>query len=319
MAIAALMMCGILLSTLDTAILYACIIAGYVILSAVIPGVALSDMAGKMLATTVVGCVSLAATIVRGRNHRQIIAQAAKLTRFRDRILDARNMEPAARYSSAVAQEINKIVASISSDAQIAQREGGETAIEPARRIRQATDRAERLIAGLFSFGEQRPVHLTTVDIDAVMKEREPRLSSSMREGVELFLRLSPETKVLRIDVERFYNAIYTLIRKAEKSIPGHGTITIETTVTDLPLGNDLEMPAGDYCTVIIDSTGPETGDGSQVFEPFFTTGEFGTGDMDLAAAYGTVRQSGGQIEAKSNGQHGSMFVVTVPRQTSTN
>ena len=52
----------------------------------------------------------------------------------------------------------------------------------------------------------------------------------------------------------------------------------------------------------------------ARIFEPFFTNGEFGTGDLELAAAYGIISQSDGRIDITSDPEHGNSFVVLLPK-----
>jgi len=158
------------------------------------------------------------------------------------------------------------------------------------------------------------------VDLDEVMKSHKELIASSVRENITVHIRPSDEKKMLNIDVELVCEAIQTLVRKAQENIPGHGAITIRTQMADLSQRDEFHLPAGAYCSVKVSNSGPVETQSikNDVFEPFFTTGEFGTGDMDVAAAYGIVRQSGGLIEMKFEPECGSIFVVTLPLQKST-
>jgi signal transduction histidine kinase len=155
------------------------------------------------------------------------------------------------------------------------------------------------------------------VDIDEVMESHRQWLRSSLRDNITLRLIPTAERIILNIDVELFCEAIRLLAMKAQENIPGYGTIEIRTEIADLAQGDEQHLPSGAYCAVIISNSGmvEREGAANRVAEPFFTDGEFGIEDMKLAAAYGTVRQSGGLIETGLDPELGATFVVTVPRQ----
>ncbi|HUX13610.1 MAG TPA: histidine kinase dimerization/phospho-acceptor domain-containing protein [Spirochaetia bacterium] len=314
--IIAVVLCSVLLSPLDTVGAYAITIAGCLIVPAVTPGISLSDMNDTIVLATIVGGVSLAASVVHRRDLKQIEAQTAELARNSDRILGAKKMEAIARLSSGLAHEFNNIMTAIRANAQLIESMSTGNAGESAKRIHLSTVRAARLTEGLLSFSEQQLLEPTTVDIDEVMKSHKQRLKAAVRENVSVHLHLSDEKKILNIDVELVCEAIQALVRKAQENIPGHGSITIRTKIADLSLGDELHLPAGAYCSVTVSNSGPAASNAGEnrVFEPFFTTGEFGTGDLYLAAAYGTVRQSGGSVEMKVDPEFGAAFVVMIPR-----
>ena len=96
------------------------------------------------------------------------------------------------------------------------------------------------------------------------------------------------------------------------------GVITVETSnhsraepaVADAP-------PAGDYVRVSVRDSG--TGMSPEVlaraFEPFFTTKPPGAGSgLGLSQAFGTARQSGGEVVIESAVGHGTTVMVDLPR-----
>ncbi len=89
------------------------------------------------------------------------------------------------------------------------------------------------------------------------MRTHEQILKSLVRENITVLLRPSLESKILRVDVEHFCRAIQTLVRKTQETIPGGGTIVVETRIADLPQGDGVSLPAGAYCAIIISNSGP--------------------------------------------------------------
>ncbi len=299
--------------------MYAITFAGYLLVPTLVPTVVLKDMINILVITSVVGGVSLAAVSSRINSLKQIAEQAATLEKNRDLLVDEKKMEAVARISAGVGHEFKNILRRINDHAESVERRSNDPAVEIANRVLQATGRASRMTEKLLSFSEQQLLNPALVEIGMVMKQREEKIRSALRPGVTLDLRNTPEPKILHIDVEHFCDAIEVLVRKAAENIPEKGTVRIRTRSVRLQQGEDNRLAAGTYCEFIIGNSGPPPiqQDRISVFEPFFTLGEFGTGDMNLAAVYGIVRQSGGQVETQVDRELGSIFVVMVPIQTS--
>ncbi len=315
--ITAIVLSSILLSLVDTLATYVIVIAGYLIVMSVLPGIGLTDVINPITIATVIGAVSIAASSVNDKDLEQIQAQTSDLAKNHDRILDAKKMEAIARLSSGLAHEFNNVMMAIGANAQIIERTTNGGARERARRINLSTVRAAHLTERLLAFSEQQLLHPTMVDIDEVMESHKQWLRSSLRDNITLRLIPTAEQIILNIDVELFCEAIRLLAMKAQENIPGSGTIAIRTEIADLAQGDEQHLPSGAYCAVVISNSGmvEREGAANRVAEPFFTDGEFGIEDMKLAAAYGTVRQSGGLIETGFDPELGATFVVTVPRQ----
>jgi CheY-like chemotaxis protein len=101
--------------------------------------------------------------------------------------------------------------------------------------------------------------------------------------------------------------------------MPRGGKITIETANVDLAASEASahDLSAGPH--VLLSFT--DTGDGmsaeimSHLFEPFFTTKDKGKGTgLGLSTVYGIVKQSGGDVWARSAPGEGTTFTICLPR-----
>jgi len=305
-----------LLAPVDTIVCYAATVLGYLLVPQLLPGIEFSDVTNVIMVATMIGSVSLSQTVLRNRDLVQIEQQTAELLKNQDRLLEAKKMESVARLSSGVAHEFNNILMAISGNAEILEMMMDGTAAEHIGRIRKSVNRAARLTENLLSFSQQQLLQPVTVDLDEVLRVHELKLKASVESGVTLSISSSTEGKTVHLDIELFCRAIQTLVKESASDIDGHGTITIQTRVCDISKDNELYLPAGTYCAIDISDGIPVTVTpaGNRQFEPFFTTGEFGSGDVDLAAAYGIIRQSGGHVETKTGEGSGTTFVVMIPR-----
>jgi len=318
-ALIPVVLCGVLLSRVDTVVMYAITFVGYLLVPTLVRNVMLTDMVNILVITSVVGAASFAAASSRMSSLRQITEQAAILERNRSLVADQRKMEAVARISAGVGHEFMNILRQIDYHAERIERGGPDgPAVEIAKRVLRATRRAGRTTEQLLSFSEQQLLHPAPVEIGTVLKQHEKRLRSALRPGITLVIRNSPEPKILHIDIEHFCDAIESLVRKAEENIFDAGTVTIQTRTANVREGDVYHLLSpGTYCEFMIGNSGPAPieHERNRVFEPFFTFGEFGTGDMNLASAYGIVRQSGGSVEVRVDPVLGSVFVVLIPLQ----
>ena len=305
-----------LLVPVDTIVCYAVTIIGYLLVPQLLPGVGYSNVANVIMVTTMIGSVSLAQSILRNRDLAQIEQQSVELLKNQDRLLEAKKMEAVARLSSGVAHEFNNILMAISGNAEIIEMTADGATGEYTKRIRKSVERASRLTENLLSFSQQQLLRPVTVDLDQVLKAHQLKLKESLGSGMMIEISTSNDTKNVHIDVELFCTAIQTMVKQSATNVNEQGTIKIQTRVCDLSNDNDLYLSAGTYCAIDISggSSVEIPASGNRQFEPFFTTGEFGSGDVDLTAAYGIVRQSGGYVEAETNMLLGVTFVVMVPR-----
>ena len=91
--------------------------------------------------------------------------------------------------------------------------------------------------------------------------------------------------------------------------------MTTGTRTIGKPAGTGSWYPApGPYATVSVTDTGCGMDQEAQshLFEPFYTTKEFGRG-MGLPSVYGFVKQSSGFVEVESAALRGAKVTIGLP------
>lgn len=120
--------------------------------------------------------------------------------------------------------------------------------------------------------------------------------------NVTLELDLLKKSPNLMLDVQLFKQVIMNLSQNAVAAMPNGGTLWISTAVRD-----------DKYVLNIADSgNGMDEQTLSRIFEPYFTTKVNGTG-LGLTMVYKIIKESAGDIQARSFVGEGTVFTITLP------
>ncbi len=226
-------------------------------------------------------------------------------------------MEAIGKLTGGVAHDFNNLLMVASSGLDMMERTA-----DPARRailkdgIRQAIERGASLTRQLLSFSRRAPLNPETVDLAARIEGMRVMLERSLREDIEVRLRLAPDLWPVRIDSSQLELALVNIAVNARDAMPKGGSIIVAA--ENHPHMEDGELK-GDFVRLSITDTGegipPELI--SQVIEPFFTTKDVGRGTgLGLSQVYGFTRASGGDVRIKSDVGKGTSISLYLPRST---
>jgi two-component system cell cycle sensor histidine kinase/response regulator CckA len=145
-------------------------------------------------------------------------------------------------------------------------------------------------------------------------------LRGAMPPHVEIVTARAPSAAWVEADPDQLEQVVLNLALNAGDAMveSSHGTLTLRVLTVDADGRNAtrLDVPPGAYVVVEVVDTG--VGIDPQrmrhIFEPFYTTkpGHAGSG-LGLAAVYGIVKQSGGNVTVESTPGKGSTFRVALP------
>ena len=187
-----------------------------------------------------------------------------------------------------------------------------------AEAIRMSVSRTVTLTQKLLAFGRKQFLALRRVDINTVIGDLDV-VVRKMLSGVRLDLILDPELGLARADQDQLEEAILTLVRNSCTAMPHGGQLTIQT--ANVEFGENYardhpEVRPGPYVLMAVSDTGMGMGQEeiSHLFEPFHTTTARVGAGLAMAAVYGFIKQSGGDIEVRSQPEHGTTFRIYLPR-----
>jgi PAS domain S-box-containing protein len=240
-------------------------------------------------------------------------------TKLEEQLQQARKMEAVGRLAGGIAHDFNNLMTVVGGYAAFLLR--GLAPEDPlhndAEQIRKAAERATTLTRQLLAFGRRQLLRPQVVDLNAVIGDITKMLARLLGEDVEVRLQLAPNLGRIRIDPGQLEQILVNLAINAREAMKDGGRLEIETAdaVLDEPrlVQHDYVEPGSYVALRIHDSgTGMDAKTLAHLFEPFFSTKEFGRG-LGLSSIYGIVKQSGGSISVESVVGAGTTFTIYLP------
>ena len=209
-----------------------------------------------------------------------------------------------------VAQEIRNPIAAIAGLAKRLARdtEDGSEKREYLDIILRETDRLERVLGEQLSLAQMTKPRLKLQSMNVLVQEAlEQQSDELVRRRVRLLKRLAPDLPSLLLDDDKIRQVIANVLHYALTSVPAGGRVRVET------------RTGGGMVQAEVAHDGPKVPGESldRLFVPFSATRRYGAG-VGLAVAYQVVREHGGEIRARSEGDWSSIVTVYLPLRENT-
>ncbi|HET9951033.1 MAG TPA: ATP-binding protein [Candidatus Eisenbacteria bacterium] len=209
-----------------------------------------------------------------------------------------------------VAQEIRNPIAAIAGIAKRLARdaEEGSEKREYLDIILRETERLERVLGEQLSLAQMTRPRLKLQSVNILVQEAlEQQSDELVRRRVRLLKRLSPDVPSLLLDEEKIRQVLSNVLQHALASVPAGGRMRVET------------RTGGGMVQAEVAHDGPKVPGESldRLFVPFSATRRYGAG-VGLAVAYQVVREHGGEIRARSEGDWSSIVTVYLPLRENT-
>ena len=251
----------------------------------------------------------------------EVAQRSQELTRRTEQLFQARKMEAIGLLAGGVAHDFNNLLTVILGRSELLRHRMAPD--DPLRRhvdlIEETSERATALTRQLLAFSRRQPIHARVVDLNAIVRDMEPMLTRLIGEDVILQTALQAGPAWVRADSSQLEQVVLNLVVNARDAMPRGGQLTLSTRTAEVDTSFVARHPGarpGHYALLDITDTGEgmDAATRSRIFEPFFTTKEVGKGTgLGLAAVYGIVKQSGGNIWVQSEPGHGTTFEIYLP------
>jgi two-component system cell cycle sensor histidine kinase/response regulator CckA len=233
----------------------------------------------------------------------------------------AQKMEALGRLAGGVAHDFNNLISVIINYASFLLEDlpEGDPRGEDVLEIRQAGERAARLVRQLLTFSRREVVSAEVMDLNGIVRGTEKLLSRVIGEDVSVELELDDDLNAVKVDPGQIEQVLVNLAVNARDAMPEGGRLRIETRnafVDEAESQRFESLAPGSYASLTVSDTG--TGMSEEVrthlFEPFYTTKrEVGGSGLGLATVYGIVARAGGHIDVDSEPGMGATFTILIP------
>jgi PAS domain S-box-containing protein len=182
-----------------------------------------------------------------------------------------------------------------------------------------AAERGAELTHRLLAFARRQALEPKAVQVNQLIASMQDFLRRTLGGQIDIRLVQAPDLWDALVDPVQLENAVLNLCINARDAMGEGGQLAIETCNVDLDSSfGDIEedVQPGRYVLVAVSDSGvgiaPD--DIKRVFEPFYTTKEFGKGTgLGLSMVYGFVKQSRGHIRIYSELGFGTTIKMYLP------
>jgi PAS domain S-box-containing protein len=233
-------------------------------------------------------------------------------------LLAEHKLSAVGRLAAAVAHDMNNILTGILGHADaMRMRSMSDPRIQSSTmRIRQAVERGARLTHGLLAYSGQQRLETGRLDFAAYIESLGGRLRAALEPRVRVAVSHSPPPLTVRADPSALDVVFDNLAANAAEAMPGGGVFSIHAAPAAGGEACGGGPPPERSVEVLVEDTGSGMDEETRqrLFEPFFTSKEFGSSaGMGLAITGGIIRQHGGTIDVHSVRGKGTRFRILLP------
>lgn len=239
--------------------------------------------------------------------------------RLQEQLFQAQKMESIGRLAGSIVHDFNNILTIIQGSNQLLQmHSGGDPQVEKyTSSISKGVEKAKDFTKKLLAFSRRQPMNFKIHDLNEIIKEETKLLKSTIRENIELHLKITDSPLFVNLDTAHFTQVLLNLTVNAMDAMPQGGIISIETQQKTIDKDYIKAYPLckeGDYACITFSDTGTGIPKDiiDKIFDPFFTTKTEGTG-LGLSTVYGIVQQHNGFINVYSEEGKGTTFKIYLP------
>jgi signal transduction histidine kinase len=225
-----------------------------------------------------------------------------ELRNLRERVVHSERMAALGELAARVAHEIRNPLISIGGFARRLEKKLSGDIQEYAKIIVNEVSRLENILKEILGFVKSSRVNKNSVSINELMTNIVDFIAPEMDEKNNTVEKELSEVPIVSlIDPDRIKEAILNIVSNAAQATD-HGTITVRTGVE----GGEAVIEITDTGCGIKDE------DMKNIFNPFFTTKQQGTG-LGLAVTHKIIQEHSGKIKVKSTWGGGTVFKIYLP------
>jgi PAS domain S-box-containing protein len=236
-------------------------------------------------------------------------------------LFQAQKMESVGQLTGGIAHDFNNMLTVITGTIEIlAEGVKDNPALAAiAKMIDDAANRAAQLTANLLAFARRQPLRPLETDVNALVQEVVQLLSPTLGRQIEIETVFSEQGWPALVDPSQLSSALVNLAINARDAMPDGGKLALRTNNVSFDAHEAAAngLGQGDYVVIEVADTGIgiPAAIRHRIFEPFFSTKQFGIGSgLGLSMVFGFAKQSGGNILVFSEEGNGAAFRIYLPK-----
>jgi PAS domain S-box-containing protein len=236
-----------------------------------------------------------------------------------DTLRQAQKMEAVGQLTGGIAHDFNNLLTVIRSSVDLLRRPelSGQRRARYIDAIADTADRAAKLTRQLLAFARRQALKPEVFEVGRCIDGIADMLRTVIGARIALVVERACEQCFVEADVGQFETALVNMAVNARDAMNGEGRLTIRVEVSQhVPAVRGHAPAEGCFAAISVADTGGGIASDvlPRLFEPFFTTKEIGKGTgLGLSQVYGFTKQSGGEVDVKSEFGLGAKFTLYLP------
>jgi len=240
-----------------------------------------------------------------------VIRDVTEIKDLNEEVARHKRLAALGKLSAGIAHEIRNPLSSIRGLAQFVYNSFSKTdeRKEDLNTIIQEVDRLNKLVVQVLDFAKLKKPNFTHFSLNDLIRKITELFKLEIKDKqIKFSLELSPDISQIQADEDQVRQILMNVIINAIQAIPKKGEIKIKTEKTLLKGEPAIKL--------IVEDSGigiPEK-DLNQIFDPFFSTKEKGSG-LGLSIVYKLIEAHQGEIKVESKEGEGTKFVIFLPQK----
>ncbi len=166
-------------------------------------------------------------------------------------------------------------------------------------------NRCAKIVSGMLDFSRESIPKKKPSSLNSIMEATLALIGQqSIFRNIHFVREYQPDLPLIPVDENQIEQVFINMLLNAGQSMPGGGTIEIET-----------YTESGEFNCVKITDTGMGITEENieKIFDPFFTTKNDKGAGLGLSISYGIIDRHDGKIEVQSNAGKGATFTIKLP------
>jgi len=240
-----------------------------------------------------------------------VIRDVTEINDLNEEVARHKRLVALGKLSAGIAHEIRNPLSSIRGLAQFVYNSFSkiDERKEDLNTIIQEVDRLNKLVVQVLDFAKLKKLNLTFFSLnDLIKKIAELFKSETKDKQIKFSQELSSDISKIQADEDQVRQILMNVIINAIQAIPKKGEIKIKT--------EKCLLRGEPAIKLIIEDSGigiPEK-DFNQIFDPFFSTKDKGSG-LGLSIVYKLIEAHQGEIKVESKEGEGTKFIIFLPQK----